>query len=43
MVDVVRARGGVPPRDAVDQAYIERTDGWDVSESVPFRLGPGAQ
>ena len=42
MADVVRTRAGCLPRDEVDQGYIERTDGWDVSESEPFRLGPGA-
>jgi hypothetical protein len=42
MADVVRARAGCLPRDSVDQGYIERTSGWDVSESEPFRLGPGA-
>jgi len=26
----------------VDQGFIERGSAWDVSESVPFRLGPGA-
>jgi hypothetical protein len=31
------------PRDGVDQGYIAAAGGWDVSESVPFRLGPGAQ
>jgi hypothetical protein len=43
MADVVRARAGCLPRDGVDQGYIEAAGGWDVSESVPFRLGPGAQ
>ena len=43
MADVVRARAGCLPRDGVDQGYIERADSWDVSESLPFRLGPGAQ
>ena len=42
MADGVRARAGCLPRDGVDQAYITRNGGWDVSESVPFRLGPGA-
>lgn len=42
MADVVRTRAGCLPRDGVDQAYIVRTDGWDVGESSPFRLGPGA-
>lgn len=43
MADVVRARAGCLPRDGVDQGYVEATGGWDVSESTPFRLGPGAQ
>jgi hypothetical protein len=42
MADGVRARAGCLPRDAVDQGYITREGAWDVSESVPFRLGPGA-
>ncbi len=42
MADVVRTRAGCLPRDQVDEAYIERNGGWDVSESEPFRLGPGA-
>jgi len=42
MADLVRTRAGCLPRDGVDQAYIERTNGWDVGESEPFRLGPGA-
>jgi hypothetical protein len=42
MESVVRSRAGCLPRDGVDQGYIERGDGWDVSESLPFRLGPGA-
>jgi hypothetical protein len=42
MAPMVRARAGCLPRDAVDQGYIERVDGWDVSESEPFRLGPGS-
>jgi hypothetical protein len=41
MRDHVRRRAGCLPRDAVDQAYIEQQDGWDVTESRPFRLGPG--
>jgi hypothetical protein len=43
MADVVRSRAGCLPRDPVDEAYIERASSWDVSESTPFRLGPGAQ
>jgi hypothetical protein len=42
MVDVVRTRAGCLPRDRADQGYVERVAGWDVSESEPFRLGPGA-
>lgn len=42
MTGVVRTRAGCLPRDRVDQGFIERTDGWDVGESEPFRLGPGA-
>jgi hypothetical protein len=38
----VRARAGCLPRDGVDQGFIERGSAWDVSESLPFRLGPGA-
>jgi hypothetical protein len=38
----VRARAGCLPRDGVDQGFIERGSAWDVSESTPFRLGPGA-
>jgi len=36
--EVVRARAGCMPRDAVDQAYIDRTDGWHVGKYEPFRL-----
>jgi pectate lyase len=42
MEPLVRSRAGCLPRDRVDQGYIEKQDGWDVSESQPFRLGPGA-
>src|SRR6185503_14014286 len=42
MADIVRTRAGCLPRDAVDQGYVERSGDWDVSEYVPFRLGPGA-
>ena len=42
MAPIVRGRAGCLPRDAVDQGYIERESGWDVSESQPFRLGPGS-
>lgn len=38
MRDRVRGRAGCLPRDAVDQAYVERTDQWDVSESKAFRI-----
>jgi hypothetical protein len=40
MAPIVRRRAGCLPRDAVDQGYIVRDGGWDVSESEPFRLGP---
>jgi len=42
MTDLVHTRAGCLPRNPVDQGYIERKDGWDVGESQPFRLGPGA-
>jgi hypothetical protein len=38
MEGVVRGRAGCTPRDAVDQAYIDRQDGWHVSKYDPFRL-----
>jgi PKD repeat protein len=43
MAPMVRARAGCLPRDPVDQAYIERKEGWRVSESDAFRVGPGAE
>jgi hypothetical protein len=39
MAPVVRRRAGCLPRDGIDQAYIERSEGWDVSGSAPLRLG----
>ncbi|MCW5891705.1 MAG: VCBS repeat-containing protein [bacterium] len=39
MRDRVRGRAGCLPRDAVDQAYVERQDQWDVTESKAFRIG----
>lgn len=42
MAPKVRRRAGCLPRDPVDQAYVERADGWDVGESTPFRLSPGS-
>jgi hypothetical protein len=38
MRERVRSRAGCLPRDAIDQAYIERQDQWDVSESKAFRI-----
>jgi PKD repeat protein len=38
----IESRAGAMPRDAVDQQYIDTTTGWRVTESRPFRLGPGA-
>src|SRR5262249_36593905 len=38
MVPKVRTRAGCLPRDAVDQAYIEKQDGWDVTGTEPLRI-----
>ena len=42
MVPRVRTRAGCLPRDAVDQAYIDAQDGWDVTGTEPLRIGPGS-
>jgi PKD repeat protein len=42
MAPRVRTRAGCLPRDGVDQGYIERDDGWDVTGTQPLRLGPGS-
>jgi hypothetical protein len=42
MAPMVRERAGCLPRDAVDQAYVERKEGWRVTEASAFRVGPGA-
>ena len=36
MLPRVRTRTGALPRDGIDQAYIDRRDGWKVTESTPF-------
>jgi hypothetical protein len=36
--ELVRSRAGCMPRDAVDQSYIDRADGWHVNKYEPFRL-----
>jgi hypothetical protein len=36
--EIVHSRAGCMPRDAVDQAYIDRTDGWHIGKYEPFRL-----
>src|SRR5262249_23188581 len=41
MVPKVRERAGCLPRDAVDQAYIDSANDWDVTGTRPLRLGPG--
>jgi hypothetical protein len=38
--DLVEARAGCMPRDAIDQAYIDTKSGWHVGESTPFRITP---
>jgi hypothetical protein len=38
MEPLVRARAGTMPRDTTDLLYIGATTGWDVGESLPFRL-----
>ncbi len=42
MAPMVRERAGCLPRDAVDQLYVERKEGWQVTEANAFRVGPGA-
>jgi PKD domain/FG-GAP-like repeat len=42
MAPKVRRRAGCLPRDGIDQGYIEREDGWDVTGTQPLRLGPGS-
>jgi hypothetical protein len=37
MEPIVRAQAGCTPRDAVEQAYIDTTTGWDVADGRPFR------
>ncbi len=39
MESVVRRRAGCLPRDGIDQGFVERSDGWDVTESRPLRIG----
>ncbi|MGQ0824533.1 MAG: FG-GAP-like repeat-containing protein [Actinomycetota bacterium] len=39
MEGLVRGAAGAMPRDSVDQAYINLTGPWTVSESTPLRLG----
>lgn len=38
MEPIVRAEAGCMPRDAVDQAYIDLTSGWDVADGRPLHL-----
>ncbi len=38
MEGIVTAKAGCLPRDAVDQAYIDLTTGWDVTDTKPLRL-----
>ncbi len=41
MEPLVRARAGCLPRDAIDQLYIDTSDGWRVGKDAPLRLtGP---
>lgn len=42
MAPMVRERAGCLPRDGVDQAYVERKEGWRVTEATAFKVGPGA-
>ena len=37
MEPIVRGQAGCVPRDAVEQAYIDTTTGWDVADGRPFR------
>jgi hypothetical protein len=39
MAPRVRQRAGCLPRDGVDQAYIDRDEAWDVTGTLPLRIG----
>jgi pectate lyase len=38
MADMVHARAGCLPRDAVDQEYIDMSNGWHIGKYEPLRL-----
>lgn len=38
MESIVTSKAGCLPRDAIDQAYIDMTTGWDVTDTKPLRL-----
>jgi hypothetical protein len=43
MEKVVRARAGCMPRDAIDTAYVNKSNGWKVDENTPLRLAAPAR